>query len=288
MESAAETVCICGKAYPIRRSLSSNRTASAKLKGGAIHISVPARWPKSEKERISSDLLGRAVKAIEKGRWKEEQCSRVLFSDGQKVVALGREMEITFIPANRFGSRLAGGRLEVRVVENHPKKAEMASRLARKRIVEMVRQELVGRVCGINDMHFQSVVPKVTVRDNTSRWGSCSRDGSISLNFRLLFMPQDILDYVIIHELAHTKYRSHGVRFWSLVEKIVPDHREKRRWLREKGWTVPESGIKKNSSGGMGAMMENTGPAPQGEGRENQESGQSTPGGMEFEYDEPY
>jgi predicted metal-dependent hydrolase len=51
-------------------------------------------------------------------------------------------------------------------------------------------------------------------------------------------MPEDILDYVIVHELAHTKYRSHGPRFWALVEKVMPDHREKRRWLGKNGWSV--------------------------------------------------
>jgi len=237
-----ETVEINGVVFEIRRIANANRTASARLRDHAIVLSIPSRWPGSEQARVASNLLRRAMKSIETGRWKEEQAGKVVFSHGQKVMAMGRPLEIVFVPSRRFRSRLAGNRVEVGVVDTHPDREGMAAMHAKRRIIEEALPRLVAEVRRLNEEHFHSAVPKVAIRDNTSRWGSCSVDGSISLNFRLLFMPQDILHYVIVHELAHTKYRSHGPRFWALVGKIIPDHKEKRRWLRDNGWGYPGKG----------------------------------------------
>ena len=95
-----------------------------------------------------------------------------------------------------------------------------------------------ARINHYNSLHFKADISRITLRDNTTTWGSCSRDGYINLNMRLLFMPEEILDYVIVHELAHTKYLSHGKRFWGLVEKTLPDYNKRRRWLRDNGWSV--------------------------------------------------
>lgn len=272
-----EKVRINGKDFPVLRLTSANRTASARLKGGSIVISVPSRWPRGEKERVSANLLGRAIKAIGTGRWNEGGAAKVAFKDGQKVEALGKELEIVFMPSQRFRSRLRENRVEVCVVEGHPEMEEVAARLARRRIVQDAMPRVVDEVRAVNDAHFQSHIPKVTIRDNTSRWGSCSSDGSISLNFRLLFMPKDIREYVIVHELAHTKYRSHGPRFWALVERIIPDHKDRRKWLRMNGWSVP-----KEAAGAGDTPSTQPGPASQS-GPES--AGQSA---LEDFSDEPY
>ena len=78
-------------------------------------------------------------------------------------------------------------------------------------------------------------VQKVTIRNQRSRWGSCSRSGAVALNFRLVQMPPAICDYVLIHELMHLRQQNHGVRFWALVERACPAYREAERWLRHSG-----------------------------------------------------
>ncbi|MGE5362011.1 MAG: M48 family metallopeptidase [Bacteroidales bacterium] len=76
-------------------------------------------------------------------------------------------------------------------------------------------------------------VARVTIRNQQTRWGSCSPGGAISLNWRLVQMPDAVRDYVLIHELMHVKINGHGQRFWQAVERSCPAHREARRWLRE-------------------------------------------------------
>jgi predicted metal-dependent hydrolase len=71
------------------------------------------------------------------------------------------------------------------------------------------------------------------VRDQKSRWGSASKDGALSLSWRLILCPPQILDYLVVHELAHLRYGGHGKRFWQLVEKHYGDHRAARKWLRD-------------------------------------------------------
>jgi len=236
-----ESIEINGKIYLVERILSSNRNAWARLKGERIVISLPSRWPSHEKEKTAVGLLKRAIKAIAKGRWGCEGTKKIEFHHGQRLAAFGKEYEISLMPSKRFGKRMREGGIEVRVDERHPRKNEKAASLVRKALTEALMPHLIERVSDINSAHFRSEITKVTVRDSTTRWGSCGRDGSISLNFRLLFMPQGILDYVIVHELAHTKYRGHGPRFWGLVERVMPDHRERRRWLKENGWSYPRT-----------------------------------------------
>lgn len=76
---------------------------------------------------------------------------------------------------------------------------------------------------------------KVLVKDTKSRWGSCSSKGTISLNWRLVMAPSQVIDYVIIHELAHTLQMNHSKEFWKIVEKYQPDWKENRTWLRKNG-----------------------------------------------------
>jgi predicted metal-dependent hydrolase len=78
-------------------------------------------------------------------------------------------------------------------------------------------------------------VARVTIRDQRSRWGSCSPKGHIALNFRLLLMPPEVREYVLIHELMHVKQPNHSRRFWRLVEAACPRFREAERWLRVHG-----------------------------------------------------
>jgi predicted metal-dependent hydrolase len=74
---------------------------------------------------------------------------------------------------------------------------------------------------------------RLTIRDQSSRWASASRDGALSFNWRLLLAPPSVLDAVVVHELAHLRIRGHSRAFWALVERYAPQTPEARRWLRE-------------------------------------------------------
>lgn len=79
--------------------------------------------------------------------------------------------------------------------------------------------------------HYTSI----TIRDQKSRWGSCSSHGTLSFNYRLMMAPPKILDYVVVHELCHLTHMNHSKEFWSMVESILPDYKESKKWLKEHG-----------------------------------------------------
>jgi predicted metal-dependent hydrolase len=78
-------------------------------------------------------------------------------------------------------------------------------------------------------------VNRVTIRNQRSRWGSCSSRGHITLNFRLMLMPAAVREYILIHELMHLKEANHSIRFWRLVEGACPEFRDAERWLKAHG-----------------------------------------------------
>ncbi len=76
---------------------------------------------------------------------------------------------------------------------------------------------------------------RVTIRKQKTRWGSCSREGNLSFNCLLMMAPPEVLDYVVVHELSHRLEMNHSSRFWAQVEKVIPDYRKPRKWLKEHG-----------------------------------------------------
>ena len=82
---------------------------------------------------------------------------------------------------------------------------------------------------------------RITIREQKTRWGSCSSKGNLNFNWRLILAPEEVLDYVVVHELAHRREMNHSKAFYAVVESVLPDYRQARRWLRDHGdslWTA--------------------------------------------------
>ncbi|HOD87044.1 MAG TPA: M48 family metallopeptidase [bacterium] len=74
---------------------------------------------------------------------------------------------------------------------------------------------------------------RLSIRDQRSRWGSCSRNGGLNFNYRLVFLPPNLADYLIVHELCHLGEFNHSPAFWKLVARTIPDYENRRRLLRK-------------------------------------------------------
>lgn len=90
--------------------------------------------------------------------------------------------------------------------------------------------------------HFAAITGgtyhRITIRDQKTRWGSCSAKGTLSFNWRLMLAPPAVLDYVVVHELCHLTHMNHSKAFWALVESACPDYRTHRKWLKDHGQTL--------------------------------------------------
>ena len=99
--------------------------------------------------------------------------------------------------------------------------------------------ELPQRVRELAALHgLEARISTISVRNQRTRWGSCSARGKISLNWRLVQVPPSVRDYVILHEIAHLVHLNHSARFWTLVESFCPNYREEEAWLKRSGRSV--------------------------------------------------
>jgi predicted metal-dependent hydrolase len=101
----------------------------------------------------------------------------------------------------------------------------------RRALISRARAQLPPRLLALAAQHGLTV-SRVSIRNQRSRWGSCSRSGHICLNWRLVTMPEEVRDYVLIHELMHLKRMDHSPKFWKLVAAACPAYKEARAWLR--------------------------------------------------------
>ena len=78
----------------------------------------------------------------------------------------------------------------------------------------------------------------ITIREQKTRWGSCSSEKNLNFNWKLILAPPEVLDYVVVHELCHLKEMNHSKAFWDEVEKVMPEYETYKLWLKENGWRL--------------------------------------------------
>lgn len=106
-----------------------------------------------------------------------------------------------------------------------------------RRFAKALKQTLPERVHAYAEaLHVR--YGRITIRAQRSRWGSCSSEGNLNFNCLLALVPPEVLDYVVVHELCHRKQMNHSARFWAEVERILPDYKLRRDWLKQEGRTL--------------------------------------------------
>lgn len=115
--------------------------------------------------------------------------------------------------------------------------AESTEKLTREKVIALAEEAL--KVIPERVEYFAKVIGvtygKITIRNQKTRWGSCSSKGNLNFNCLLMLTPPEVLDYVVVHELCHRKQMNHSKAFWLEVEKVLPDYKEVRKWLKEEG-----------------------------------------------------
>ncbi len=81
---------------------------------------------------------------------------------------------------------------------------------------------------------------KITIKDTKSRWGSCSYQGNLNFCWRLILAPEEVLDYIVVHELCHRLEMNHSARFWAEVKRVLPEYEKSKEWLKENGLALLE------------------------------------------------
>ncbi len=178
--------------------------------------------------RASQKLAARFLQ--EKRHWLEAQVTSaplaVPYRHGMVLPVLGDELTLHHTETERTRIRRLENTLQV----------ETATRHLSAKLEDWLKKEF--RATALEDAYDYAQALGVTfkrlsVREATSRWGSCSTSGTISLNWRLVFAPTDVRRYVVAHEIAHIEAMHHGPEFWQLVERVHPEYKAHRKWLHQ-------------------------------------------------------
>jgi len=134
-------------------------------------------------------------------------------------------------------SRVSEGRLKIALnpTDSRAKSGKILSKLLAKFFGGRYLPDVARRVHELNELHFRKPINEVKLSDTYGRWGSCSHKGNINLATRLLLAPDEVMDAVIIHELAHLVEANHSPRFWAQVERALPNYKEYDVWLKKHG-----------------------------------------------------
>src|SRR5580698_6640987 len=190
--------------------------------GGAVVVTLPTR---ASRKAGMALLMGHADWVSDRLAALPEAIS---FTDGAMVPICGIPHRIRHAPLARGAAFLLDQELHV----------TGAPEFLARRVRDFLRQEARRRLSAlvIAKAGLIGIVPKrVTVKDTTSRWGSCAPDKSLALSWRLLMAPAFVQDYVVAHEVAHLRHMNHGPKFWSLVDELTPHTKAAIPWLRGEG-----------------------------------------------------
>jgi predicted metal-dependent hydrolase len=193
---------------------------------GSIRVTIPRGGSRREAESF-----------LDKHRtWAEQERKRVV---AQHAPAQWPEGHIILLRGEPYCLRVESrGRSRMLVVGDQ--RVRIAADVADLRpatelaLRHIATRELVPRLHQLAQQ-YGLVVARVSIRNQQSRWGSCSRTGVVALNFRLVQTPPAVCEYVLIHELMHLREQNHSRRYWYLVEEVCPGFREAERWLRIDG-----------------------------------------------------
>jgi predicted metal-dependent hydrolase len=211
--------------YRVRRSDRARRVRVSVDAQGEIEVVLPRRSP----ERAAAAAIVELRPWIERRLAEANAARATIAARGGALPYLGRELALRPEPG-RSRAHLRGDVLLVPGDERAPVAIERWYRRAAQR---EIAPRLDAAVAALDTSYS-----KLTIRNQRTRWGSCSSTGAMSFNWRLLLAPEAVLDYVVWHEACHLRVMDHSSTFWSLVGRHCPDYKVHRRWLRRHGTTL--------------------------------------------------
>ncbi|NOT37783.1 MAG: DUF45 domain-containing protein [Saprospiraceae bacterium] len=228
-----------------------------------IPVEIHHEWRKSARVSIGRDkaiirlpiLIASSTKE-EHMNWAKDWIAKKIKKDQNlkssffpKTYLTGTIIEVmgtnyTLQLNEKDGKTATGRRIDKTIYINLPSNlsANVRQKTCQKLIHRIMSQtyqhHVKKRVDDLNDTYFKKEINEIQLRNNSSNWGSCSSNKNISLSSRLLLAPAFVLDYIIIHELAHLVHHNHSAAYWKVVEKVMPNYMEAENWLKKSGSNI--------------------------------------------------
>jgi len=201
---------------------------------GRVIVRAPADLPDEHIEDIIQSKRYWIYKTL--AEWRDLNATRVLreYRNGEGFLYLGRSYRLSLIADQDEPLVLRSGRFCMR--RDLVDRGEMAAAKAafREYFIARGHERITQRA------HYYApkvgVIPReINVRELGHRWASCSPKGNLSFHWKCMMAPPTIIDYIVVHELCHVHYMDHTQAFWNEIDKVMPDYRERKEWLRKNG-----------------------------------------------------
>ena len=226
--------------YEVRRSNRRKKTVQITVDGAGVQVAAPTATPDSELQAI---VRKRAVWILNHAHEAALKPAPKRFVSGETLPYLGRNVRLVVEAADVVCPEVRFDHWRFRVSVPAELEGEDRQRRIRRVIVDWYRERAMQRLrsgvhrwwprFGIGDE------PRILVRDQRKRWGSCAPDGTLRFNWRVMMLEPSLVEYVVVHELVHLSVKNHSQDFWRMVGTVLPDVEHRRRRLREAGKILP-------------------------------------------------
>ena len=207
------------------------KTAEIEVNRGTVRVLIPDNLPD---ERLH-DLLSKRISWIKDKIRKQAEVQVPApkeYVSGESFTYLGRNYRLKVVQSKEENVRLLAGRFVVETpdLSDHGKIHDQLQlwywRHATKRMTEKVLR--FSKSLGVEPR-------SIAIKDYQARWGSCTSQGDIFFNWKIIIAPHRIVDYVVVHELSHLVRHDHSPEFWRSVKRLVPDYQSEKQWLKDYG-----------------------------------------------------
>ena len=226
--------------YQVRRSKRRRKTVQITVDGGGVHVAAPMTTPDSELQAI---VRKRAPWILDHASKSMLEAAPKRFVSGETLPYVGRNVRILVEAADVARPNVRFDHWRFRIAVPETLSGEERYQSIRRAVVQWYRDRAAERLAEAVERWWPRLgrgeMSHVLIRDQRQRWGSCAPDGTLRFNWRAVMLKPALIEYVVVHELAHLTHRNHSTDFWDFVSRAMADAQQRRIRLREEGRTLP-------------------------------------------------
>src|SRR3989338_4162088 len=233
----SESIEVNGARYNLKIYYEIRNDTTASIRNNNINIKIPIFLSRENQFKSLVEMRQWAIKKITENP-RKIKVNKVYKND--EILKMGDNeylLRIDFMKKSGSSAKINGNEIHLMISDSLTEevKNKHISCLISKIIASKKLSQLKEEIDELNKKYFNKKINKIFFKNHKSKWGSCSSNNNINISTRLLFAPEPVMDYVCIHELAHLVEKNHSGKFWNLVEKAMPDYKDKIKWLRDNG-----------------------------------------------------
>ncbi|MFT6338792.1 MAG: putative metal-dependent hydrolase [Halioglobus sp.] len=236
-----QVVNIDGQDVPFNIYIERRNSVRVSFGRSCINLRIPSSLPSGAREDHFSDAVKWVKTHAQKNPNALARYKIKNYDDIPNINIYGKSLPIKISYKDRlsgsakYNSKKETIELSLPISVNSLEKDKMIKSLLSRICGQIFLPKIKARVLEINEKYFHKEIKSVNLKYNKSNWGSCSTASNVNLSTRLLFAPFEVIDYVIVHELAHLYEMNHSPKFWNIVNQIMPSYKEKEKWLKING-----------------------------------------------------